>query len=133
MKNIFKTLIFVFGLVVFNACDSDLEQLPNDSLSPASYYNNVGDFETAMRGVYSGFLGSAYYGGVGGSLVSLPDIMTDNVILAPAGRRSNQIFYEWRQAPNLAWDMMTRPYVATNRANLIIANIDKLPDGAEKK
>ena len=132
MKNIFKTLIFVFGLVVFNACDSDLEQLPNDSLSPASYYNNVGDFETAMRGVYSGFFGSGYYGGVGGSLVSLPDIMTDNVILAPAGRRSNQNFYEWRQAPNLAWDMMTRPYVATNRANLIIANIDKLPDGAEK-
>ncbi len=132
MKNIFKTLILVFGLVVFNACDSELDQLPNDSLSPDSYYNTVADFETAIRGVYSGFLGTEYYGGVGGSLISLPDIMTDNVILAAAGRRSNQSFYEWRHAPNLAWGMMFRPYVLTNRANLIITNINKLPNGAEK-
>ncbi|NNK82321.1 MAG: RagB/SusD family nutrient uptake outer membrane protein [Flavobacteriaceae bacterium] len=129
MKNIFKTLIFVIALVAFNACDSELEQLPNDSLSPDSFYTNVSDFETATRGVYSAFLGGTYYGG---SLLSRPDIMTDNVILAPSGRRSNQNFYEWRHAPNLAWGMLTSPYIATNRANLILDNLDNLSAGPEK-
>jgi len=129
MKNIFKTLIFTIVLIAFNACDSELDQLPNDSLSPESFYKNVSDFESATRGIYSRFLNGSYYGG---SLLSRPDIMTDNVILAPAGRRSNQNFYEWRHAPNLAWGMMTSPYIAINRANLILNNIGNLPDGAEK-
>ncbi|WP_397362039.1 RagB/SusD family nutrient uptake outer membrane protein [Olleya sp. R77988] len=129
MKNIFKTLILVFGVLLFNSCDDELEQLPNNSVSPESFYNNLADFESAIRGVYSGFLGGTYYGG---SFLSRPDIMTDNVIIAQEGRLSNRSFFEWRQAPNLAWGFMYSPYVVTNRANLILANIDNLPAGADK-
>ena len=129
MKNIFKTIIFVFGLLIIQSCDDELNQLPNNSLSPETYYNTADDFETAIKGVYSGFLGGAYYGG---SLLSRPDIMTDNVILAPAGRRSNQAFHEWRHSPNLAWGMMFSPYIVTNRANLILDNLDKLDAGSVK-
>jgi starch-binding outer membrane protein, SusD/RagB family len=129
MKNIFKTLIIAFSLIFMQSCDEELIQLPNNSLSPSTYYNTSADFEAAIRGVYSGFLNGAYYGG---SLLSRPDIMTDNVILAQVGRRSNQSFYEWRQSPNLSWDMMSSPYIVTNRANLIIENLSKLPDGTEK-
>lgn len=129
MKNIFKTLIFVFGLVAFNSCDSELNQQPNDALSPDTYYNTIADFDAAIRGVYSGFLRSGYYGDF---YLSRPDIMTDNVILAQAGRRSNQSFHEWRHSPNLSWDMMEDPYIVTNRANLIIANAGNLPDGQDK-
>lgn len=129
MKNIFKTLFIAFSLLLIQSCDEELIQLPNDSLSPSTYYNTSADFESATRGVYSGFLSGAYYGG---SLLSRPDIMTDNVILSQSGRRSNQSFYEWRQSPNLSWDMMSAPYIVTNRANLILENLGKLADGAEK-
>ena len=129
MKNIFKTIIFTIALIGFNACDSDLEQLPNDSLSPESFYQTNADFVAATRGVYSRFLNGSYYGG---SLLSRPDIMTDNVILAPSGRRSNQNFYEWRHAPNLAWGMMSSPYIAINRANLILSRLGNLADGTDK-
>jgi len=129
MKNIFKTLIIVFSLILMQSCDEELIQLPNDSFSPTTYYKTGADFEAATRGVYSGFLNGAYYGG---SLLSRPDIMTDNVILSQSGRRSNQSFYEWRQSPNLAWDMMSAAYIVTNRANLIIENLGNLPDGPQK-
>ena len=129
MKNIFKTLLFVFGLLLIQSCDDELVQNPNDSLSPSDYYTNSSEFEFATRGIYSAFLGGSYYGG---SLLSLPDIMTDNVILAQRGRRSNQSFHEWRHSPNLAWGMLYSPYIVTNRANLILSNIDNIDDGAEK-
>tara|TARA_B110000483_G_scaffold154267_1_gene183300 strand:- start:5180 stop:6604 length:1425 start_codon:yes stop_codon:yes gene_type:complete len=127
MKNIFKTLLLGFGLILVQSCDDELNQLPNDSLPPSSYYTNVGEFENATRGIYSGFMG--YYGG---SMLSLPDIMSDNVILAQQGRRSNQSFHEWRHSPNLAWGMLYRPYLITNRANLIISNIANIDDSSEK-
>ncbi|WP_460189149.1 RagB/SusD family nutrient uptake outer membrane protein [Urechidicola sp. KH5] len=123
MKNFIKIFILVVGFTSLQSCEDDLDQLPNDSLSPDSYYKTIGDFETAMRGVYSGFLNGAYYGG---SFTSRPDIQTDNVIIAPAGRRSNQAFHEWRYNPNVAWDLMSSAYVVVNRANLIIDNIDNI-------
>ena len=129
MKKIFKNLLIVFGVVALYSCDSELDQLPNDSVTPASFFSNAGEFESATRGVYSGFLGGSYYGGL---FASLPDIMTDNVIISPQGRTSNQLFFEWRQAPNLAWDMLTSPYIITSRANLILANINNLDAGAER-
>ncbi|OYX23019.1 MAG: hypothetical protein B7Z06_10780 [Flavobacteriales bacterium 32-35-8] len=129
MKNILKILFFAISLILIQSCDAELNQLPNDSISPSTYYKTAADFEAATRGVYSGFLAATYYGG---SLLSRPDIMTDNVILAPTGRRSNQAFHEWRHTPNLAWNMMSSAYIVTNRANLILANLDNLPDGAEK-
>jgi len=130
MKNtIFKLMLFVFGVVVLTSCDEELIQSPNDSFTPDTYYKTLQDFENATRGVYSGFLGGSYYGA---SFLSRPDIMADNVILSQQGRRSNQFFNEWRYEPNSAWDMMLSPYIITNRANLIINNIDNLSDGPEK-
>lgn len=128
MKNILKIFTLILGVVLLQSCEDQLTQFPNDSVSPDTFYRNVSDFESANRGVYSGFLNGAYYGG---SFLSRPDIMTDNVIIAPAGRRSNQSFYEWRHNPNLSWDVMTAAYIVTNRANLIIDNIGNIEGSAE--
>lgn len=126
MKKIsFKLLLIaIFGF--FISCDDQLEQNPNNSFSPDTYYKTTADFNNAAMGMYSGILG--YYV----NYLSLPDIMSDNVILTQRGRRSNVFFYEWRYVPNSTWNIMTTPYVVTNRANYIIANIDNLPEGAEK-
>ncbi|MDG1697827.1 MAG: RagB/SusD family nutrient uptake outer membrane protein [Polaribacter sp.] len=125
MKNLIKIFLIAIGFVAIQSCDDDLAQLPNDSVSPDSFYKTTLDFEAAIRGVYSGFLRSTYYGG---SFLSRPDIMTANVILAPAGRRSNQSFYEWRHTPNAAWNLMGSGYIITNRANLILEYISNVND-----
>lgn len=129
MKNIFKTLILVFGILLFNSCSDELDQQPNDSFSPDTYYQSVSDFETATRGIYEAFISGGYYGG---SFISRPDITTDNVILAQSGRHSNQWVHEWRYNANDYWDMMYAPYMVTNRANLIIEYIDNIEDGDVK-
>ena len=126
MKNLIKIFLITIGFVVIQSCDDDLVQLPNDSVSPNSFYKTTSDFEAAIRGVYSGFLRNQYYGG---SFLSRPDIMTANVILSPAGRRSNnQSFYEWRHTPNDAWNLMSSGYIITNRANLILEYISNVDD-----
>ncbi len=129
MKNNFIKLILIVCVFWFASCDSELDQQPNNAFSTSTFYNSLGDFENATRGLYAGFYGGGYYGS---SLLSRPDIMTDNVILAPAGRRSNQFFNEWRYVANAAWDMMFSPYVVTNRANLIIENISNIDGAAEQ-
>ena len=129
MRKIFLKVIVFIGLVSLNSCTDELDQQPNNAFSPETYYQSITDFENATRGVYSGFYGGSYYGT---SFLTLPDIMSDNVILAQQGRRSNQFYNEWRYEPNSGWDMMFSPYVVTNRANLIIDNIGNLSDGSEK-
>lgn len=128
MKKIFFNSVFLLS-IFFMSCDNELEQQPHNAFSPDTYYQNINDFESASRGMYSGLLNAAYYGG---SMLSRPDIMTDNAILAQRGRRSNQFFYEWRYVPNTSWDLMTSAYIVINRANRIIENIDNLPDGSDK-
>lgn len=130
MKNkFFKYSLIFASLVAFVACDEQLDQQPNNSFTPSTYFNSPTDFENAIRGVYSGFLGGAYYGG---SMLSRPDILADNVILAQRGRRTNQAFFEWRHNSAVAWDLMTSPYIVINRSNLVLQNIDRLSDGDQK-
>ena len=83
--------------------DDELDQLPNDAFAPESFYKTQQDFEFATRALYSGLFSGSYYGG---SFLSLPDIVTDNVIVAQEGRKSNLSFYEWRYKSNSAWNMM---------------------------
>ncbi len=130
MKNIFKTIVLlVFGILIFNSCSDELDQQPHDSFSPDTFYQTVSDFENATRGIYEGFVAGSYYCS---SLLSRPDIITDNVILAQSGRHSNQWVHEWRYDADDYWDMMYAPYMVMNRANLIINYIDNLEDGTVK-
>lgn len=129
-----KKLLYLFGITFFVAfsftsCDDELEQLPNDSFAPENFYKTTQDFELATRALYSGLFSGSYYGG---SFLSRPDIVTDNVIVAQEGRKSNLSFYEWRYKSNSAWNMMGSAYVVINRANQIINKAGNLPDGDSK-
>jgi hypothetical protein len=126
-----KKLLYLFGIIFFvtfsfTSCDDELDQLPNDAFAPESFYKTQQDFEFATRALYSGLFSGSYYGG---SFLSLPDIVTDNVIVAQEGRKSNLSFYEWRYKSNSAWNMMGSAYVVINRANQIIDKAVNLPDG----
>ena len=130
MKLYYNKLIIMIGIFALIGCsDDDLDPSPADAFTPETFYKTPSDFLSASRGMYSGMLTGAYYGG---SMLSRPDIMTSNTILAQVGRRSNQFFFEWRYVPNTTWDLMTNAYIVNNRANRIIESIDNLPDGDQK-
>lgn len=129
MKKFLYTITVLFVAFAFHSCEEELEQLPNNAFSPESFYKSTQDFEFATRALYSGLFAGSYYGG---SFLSRPDIASDNVIVAQAGRKSNLSFYEWRYKANSAWDMMGSAYVVIGRANQIIEKIDNLNDGAAK-
>tara|TARA_R110000868_G_scaffold5037_1_gene31071 strand:- start:336 stop:1727 length:1392 start_codon:yes stop_codon:yes gene_type:complete len=116
------------------SCDDELNDLqPFVEGNPETFFTNVSAFQNGVDGAYRQLWN--YYSSPGSGLQGLPDILSDNVIIAQTGRRSNQDYYNYRYvagtggAIDLYW---SEAYEAVNVANLVIAQIDNLGDGAEK-
>ena len=134
MKNNIKLLVLLFSFGFFMSCDDELNDLqPFVEGNPETFFTNVSAFQNGVDGAYRQLWN--YYSSPGSGLQGLPDILSDNVIIAQTGRRSNQDYYNYRYvagtggAIDLYW---SEAYEAVNVANLVIAQIDNLGDGAEK-
>lgn len=134
MKNNFKILVLIFTLGFFVGCDDELNNLqPFVEGNPATFFNSVSAFQNGVDGAYRQLWN--YYSAPGSGLQGIPDILSDNVIIAQTGRRSNRDYYDYRYVPStggaidLYW---SEAYEAVNVANLVIAQIDNLADGPEK-
>lgn len=135
MKN--KLYIYCLTLLtttVFVSCDDELNGLqPFTEGNPETFFNSVSSFQNGVDGIYSQFWN--YYANSDSGLQGIPDILSDNVILSQTGRRSNEVYYDYRYNPNtggaitLYW---SEAYEAVNAANLVIGQIDNLVDGPEK-
>ncbi|RIV43613.1 RagB/SusD family nutrient uptake outer membrane protein [Flagellimonas pelagia] len=135
-----KNKLYTYGLLLFTSatllvsCDDELNDLqPFTEGNPETFFNSVSSFQNGVDGIYSQFWN--YYSSPGSGLQGIPDILSDNVVLAQTGRRSNEVYYDFRYNPNtggaisLYW---SEAYEAVNAANLIIGQIDNLTDGPEK-
>jgi len=116
------------------SCDDELNDLqPFVEGNPETFFTSVSAFQNGVDGAYRQLWN--YYSSPGSGLQGIPDILSDNVIIAQTGRRSNQDYYNYRYvagtggAIDLYW---SEAYEAVNVANLVIAQIDNLGDGAEK-
>ena len=134
MKNNIKLLYALFLSFAFFGCDDEINDLtPFTEGDPATFFNSVSAFQNGVNGINSQFWN--YYASSGSGLYGIPDILADNVILAQTGRRSNEIYFDYRYVPNttgalaLYW---SECYEAANAANLIISQIDNLVDGEAK-
>lgn len=134
MKNSIKLLSFLFISLAFLGCDDEINDLePFTEGNPSDFFNSVSSFQNGVDGVYSQFYN--YYASTGSGLQGLPDILSDNVVLAQTGRRSNEIYFDWEYVAStggaipLYW---SEAYEAINAANLIIGQIDNLADGDAK-
>ena len=134
MKNNIKILVLLFSFGFFMSCDDELNDLqPFIEGNPETFFNSVAAFQNGVDGAYRQMW--LYYSNTGSGLQGIPDILSDNVIIAQSGRRSNSDYYNYRYvagttgAIDLYW---SEAYEAVNVANLVIAQIDNLGDGAEK-
>jgi len=128
MKNIFYLL---FILMVFSACEDDLNLAPISEPSAASFYQNTTQFEQAVNGMYNtlqDYAANHFY---------LSEVRSDNVYSPGTGVRDwNAVNnFEHNLATNAlmepAWDV---PYLGIYRANLVLDQIneDVVPDASAR-
>lgn len=129
-----KKLFFIFGLgaaTLFTSCKDDLELKPFNALETSVALQTPTDFQNAVRGAYGAFRRVDYYGG---RSLLFPDAMADNLIVCRTGRLDGLLQYEWRYDDEVGWGgMFLDPYQVIARANLVIGNINALPDGPAKE
>ena len=126
MKNIFykTTLVILFaGFMI--SCDSELDQIPYDQASDETAYVTAEDFENGVRGIYESLMSSGIYGSSdAGSMLSAPDVMSDNVIQAQRGRGTKTALHNWYYTPSTdpLLGLYAQSYSLIYRANLVLEN-----------
>ncbi|TAJ15351.1 RagB/SusD family nutrient uptake outer membrane protein [Marinilabiliaceae bacterium JC017] len=126
--NKLSILLFIVS-VFFTACDDKLELTPYDGLTDDQLFATADGFETAIKGVYSGFRDYGYYGESKGIMIG-PDIIADNLMYNKAGRQTQRSLFEWRNtAVDESFGLYERGYKIISRANRILDNIEKLKEG----
>ena len=134
-KKIILLLTVVFAITT--SCNDELDIDPFASLTTDSSFNTVDDFELALEGAYSQLIenntaqgNGVYYGAV--AMAGIPDILSDNVILAQAGRQSNRNNFEYNYTSINNTGLINEAYEIINLTNIIIERIDNLQPGADR-
>lgn len=128
-KYIVIILLLGFG-VAFQSCEDQLSVERFDAIETENALQQPSDFTNAIRGVYSRFRETTYWGGW---YQITPDLLADNLILCSEGRNSKQSLHYWTYGGNLTWSgLWDNGYIVALRANAILENIDALEDGAFK-
>lgn len=130
MKNILY-IVLMAGIIALPACESFLEEVPKDSVSPANFYKNADDAEVALAGAYSGLAsGVGYYGrywmnasthasNVSYSRLGVTGDRGVIIHMNDAGMISNGRYV--RDTWNALWE-------SVNRANSVIDNVAAITD-----
>jgi len=114
------------------SCDDELEIAPFIQGDADTFFNSVNNFEIALNGMYSSFF--TYYSN-GAGVQGLPDILSDNAIIARTGRTSNQVFSDFTYGANdfgYVTSVFNNAYTSVRRANLMISQIDNIEGEAER-
>jgi hypothetical protein len=121
-------LILLVLVVAISSCDNRLDTFPSDEVAAEEAFKNEGDFTNALNGAYLRMLNSPYYGGTIQGL----EVLSDNVIISTEGRQSQSARNDWDIDQNSGFFFTISAYASIRNVNIILANIDKLEDGAFK-
>lgn len=120
MKHL-KYFIPILTFVLF-ACDSDLELIPQDSLSPEKFYANPANFEAALNGIYDGLQANGMYRNL-----PILDAASDNSIAQFVSVSDLENFGKGIQGAgvnNNIVDYYEDAFIVIQRANLLLDNIE---------
>ncbi len=129
-RHITKIVLLVTLAVTAASCTDDLTVLPNDRLVEDTYYTTESDFRKGVDYAYDAFKIAGYYSG-DNSQVIIPDILSDNLIQNPEGRRSNNSAYIFDIAANVGsvTSVYGGGYAVAARANAVLNKINNLSPG----
>lgn len=113
MKKIY--LIFISLVLVFSACEDELDLAPISEPSAANFYNDTEDFELAINGVYHAL------GDYPSNHLYLSEVRSDNIYAPGTGVR------DWNPINNFERTLQTNPMMAdawdTNFRGIYLANM----------
>lgn len=126
MKKLINIFI-ILGVIFITSCEDRLDLTPYDGLTDEQLFSNAEGFETAIKGVYSGFRADGFYGENTGLLIST-EVLSDNLTFCVAGRQTNKALFEYRNtAVDESFGTYERGYRIISRANRILDNIENIP------
>lgn len=125
--------VIIISATLLCSCESFLNENPESILSPATFYNSVGNVEIAVNGVYD-ILGNR---GVGGNsfgnynhgLQIMGVLGTDQFRSyneVQSHRFSQMDLYTYTSSSQLSSEAWTVHYIGINRANTVIANTEPM-------
>ncbi|RZK43419.1 MAG: RagB/SusD family nutrient uptake outer membrane protein [Pedobacter sp.] len=120
-----KTKLSMLMLVLLfsvSSCQKYLEVLPKDFVSPENYFNNENELNTALVGVYDIMGSAALYGE---TLWSQFEIATDESFFRQSGTTLGVQVYNYESNNSSVQVMWRALYAGIERANILLANIDK--------
>ncbi len=130
MKKIFiKSILCLFIGGAFVSCENELDQLPYNSFATENAFVSASDFENGIRGVYQGLLAGGLYGG---TMLSTPDVLSDNVTLSSNGRQTQAVLHSWDYNGNATLaGLYDSAYTLIYRANQVLGFAENF-DGPNK-
>lgn len=126
MKNIKNIILSIFILGAFSSCEKNLDQLPFDEFATENAFKTAQDFENGIRGVYLELTAGGFYGSSdAGSMLSAPDVMSDNTTLSQYGRLTKRTLHNFQYGPNSTMrTTYQNAYSLIYRANQILFYVD---------
>lgn len=124
--------IFFASLIGVASCKKDkLELFPYNQIETSQAFNTEADVTLAVNGMYAGLRTSGSYF-VNGIWNIMADVLADNLIINQVGRQTLKNYGEWRYTGENTSGLFAGGYTINRRANAILENIDKFPDGVFK-
>jgi hypothetical protein len=122
MKKISICFLALFTLSVLFSCKKVMETTPKDFLSPEFYFNNEAELKSAVVAVYDCLQkGNMYNGGADG-LMTIFNV-SDEMYWSSSG--TGPKIYNYTAGFSAVLSTWTACYQGIQRANLVLANIDK--------
>lgn len=131
MKNI-KYISFALLLGLASCSKDNLELFPYNQIETTQAFNTEADVTLAIRGMYAGIRTSGSYHMGTWNIVA--DVLADNLItnFSGPGRGTLRTYANWRYTGEDTYGLFSGGYTIVRRANAILENIDKFPDGTFK-
>ncbi|RZL47800.1 MAG: RagB/SusD family nutrient uptake outer membrane protein [Pedobacter sp.] len=112
-------LVLVFSM---SSCKKYLEVLPKDFVSPENYFNNETELNTALVGVYDVMGSAALYGEI---LWSQFEVATDESFYRQSTTTIGVQVFNYDSNNSSVAGIWKALYAGIERANILLANIDK--------
>ena len=123
-------ILALISLTSLNSCESFLDTKPTDFLSPSNYYETEQQLQYARAGVYS-ILGAAGLYGTNGNYLLAWSADEGYMNRATLTTGPWNYFYSTSDQYNAAY--WSNLYNGINRANVLLANLDKNPEISQAK